>query len=195
VLARYLPAPQSVHATEPMASLYLPAAHAAHVPPSAPVYPGWQLQLVRRTLPLGDCEFGGQIMHVLDAEAPAVGEYLPASQSIQELAPGAPVVSRYLPAAQSVHVAATKAPVVAEYLPASQSVHPIEPIASLYFPASHAVHVPPLPPVYPALHWQLVKTLLPVSEIEFAGQALQAAEPELVLYSPARHPLAAVPSL
>ena len=30
------------------------------------------------------------------------------------------------------------------------------PDASLYLPASHTVHVPPLLPVYPALHAQLV---------------------------------------
>jgi hypothetical protein len=39
VAVEYLPASQSVHATLPMISLYLPAAHAVHVPPISPVYP------------------------------------------------------------------------------------------------------------------------------------------------------------
>ena len=41
VVTRNLPASQSVHATEPMSSLYVPAAHAEQFPPSAPVYPAW----------------------------------------------------------------------------------------------------------------------------------------------------------
>jgi hypothetical protein len=39
VVVKYVPAPQSVHATLPVTVLYFPAAHAAHVPPSGPVYP------------------------------------------------------------------------------------------------------------------------------------------------------------
>ena len=37
---------------------------------------------------------------------------------------------------------------------AGHAVHAAGPVASLYLPASHAVHVPPLGPVYPALHAQ-----------------------------------------
>ena len=37
---------------------------------------------------------------------------------------------------------------------AGQAVHAPAPGESLYFPVSHAVHVPPLGPVYPALHAQ-----------------------------------------
>ena len=194
VLVRYLPAAQSVHPTEPISSLYFPAAHAAHVSPSAPVCPAWQRQLVRRILPLRDCEFGGQEMHVSAVEAPGVVEYVLAPQSMQVPVIEAPAVMEYFPEAQFVQVLATEAPVVTRYLPAPQSVHPTEPISSLYFPASHAVHVPPLPPVYPALHWQLVKALLPGREIEFSGQGLHAAEPELALNSPARHRIQVCPS-
>ena len=194
-VVEYLPATQLMHAVAPVMILYFPAVHAAHDTPLSPVNPPLQRQLLERILPLGDSELFGQLMHVLDAEAPTVGEYLPAPQSIQELTPGAPGVVRYLPAPQSVHVAATNAPVVAEYLPAPQSVHPTEPISSLYFPASHAVHVAPLAPVYPALHWQLVETLLPVGEIEFGGQELHAAEPGNALYSPGRHSTQVSPSV
>lgn len=56
-----------------------------------------------------------------------------------------------------------------------------EPIAVLYWFAGHAVHVSPSLPVYPALHRQLVKRLLPLEEIEFTGQSLHAAEPVLCL--------------
>ena len=37
---------------------------------------------------------------------------------------------------------------------ARHAVHAAGPVAFLYLPASHAVHVPPLGPVYPALHAQ-----------------------------------------
>jgi hypothetical protein len=33
VVVKYVPAPQSVHATVPVTVLYFPTAHAAHVPP------------------------------------------------------------------------------------------------------------------------------------------------------------------
>ena len=37
VVAEYFPAAQSVHAAEPVTSLYVPAAHAEQTPPSGPV--------------------------------------------------------------------------------------------------------------------------------------------------------------
>jgi hypothetical protein len=107
----------------------------------------------------------------VQTEAPVAAEYLPAAQLVQTEAPAA----EYVPASQSVQAAelvcavkpenlpATQLPqsvalVFAsepENLPAGQSVHADEPdVASLYLPASHAVHVPPLGPVYPALHAQ-----------------------------------------
>ena len=47
----YLPPPQSEQATEPFTSLYVPAAHGEHEPPSGPVYPKLQLQFVMALLP------------------------------------------------------------------------------------------------------------------------------------------------
>ena len=41
------------------------------------------------------------------------------------------------------------------------AVHAPAPGESLYFPVSHAVHVPPLGPVYPALHAQSPLASLP----------------------------------
>jgi len=54
-------------------------------------------------------------------------------------------------------------------------VHAASPGAVLYFPATHAVHVPPLRPVYPALHEQLCTTVLPLAETEFTGHCRHTA--------------------
>ena len=65
----------------------------------------------------------------------------------------APRVVEYLPAPQSVQ---DVAPVDAEYLPAAQSVHTAEPEPALYFPAVHDTHVSPSGAVAPALQVQSV---------------------------------------
>ena len=69
-----------------------------------------------------------------------------------------------------MHVVITETPTVVEYLPLPQSVQAWFPCVALYFPASHAIDVPPLGPVYPTTHRQLVERLLPLREIEFSGQ-------------------------
>ena len=66
---------------------------------------------------------------------------------------------------QLVHTLTAVAAVVVENFPAKQSVHAPEPGAGLYFPARHATQV--VVPVYPALHRQAEKMLLPVGEFEF----------------------------
>jgi hypothetical protein len=99
---------------------YVLAAHAAHVPPSSPVCPVWQRQLVKWILPLRDCEFGGQEMHVSAVKAPAVVEYVLASQSMQKLEVKAPATVEYLPAPQLTHELSDNPPVVAENVPAGQ---------------------------------------------------------------------------
>ncbi len=50
----YLPSLHPVHATVPVTVLYFPAAHAAHVPPSGPVNPRLQTQLVNAVDPRPD---------------------------------------------------------------------------------------------------------------------------------------------
>ena len=161
-----------------MPSLYLPAAHSEHTPPSSPVYPSLHRQLLRRVLPLGDCEFSWHITHVLSTGAPTVGEYLPATHSMHVLVVEAPVVMEYLPEAQSVHVITTEAPVVVRYFPAAQLVHSTEPIASLYFPAAHAAHVPPSSPVCPVWQRQLFKWILPLRDCEFGGHEMHVSAVE-----------------
>lgn len=107
---------------------------------------------------------------MLSVEAPAVVEYVLASQSMQKLVAEAPATVEYLPATQSMQELARKTPVSVRYLPAPQSVHSPEPMSSLYFPASHAEHSSPSSPVYPAWHWQLVRRLVPLGDCEFDGQ-------------------------
>jgi hypothetical protein len=71
-VVEYLPTPQSRHMEAPVMILYFPAVHAAHDTPLSPVNPPLQRQLLERILPLGENESLGQLMHVLDAEAPIV---------------------------------------------------------------------------------------------------------------------------
>lgn len=44
------------------------------------------------------------------------------------------------------------------------------PMTALYLPAKHALHVPPLGPVYPGLHTQLVSAVDPTGPCELLGQ-------------------------
>ena len=57
----YVFPPHSRHAALPMTFLYLPAAHALHVPPLGPVYPGLHTQLVRAVDPTGACVLMEQV--------------------------------------------------------------------------------------------------------------------------------------
>jgi hypothetical protein len=81
VVVEYVPAPQSVHATEPDPVLYFPAAHAAHVPPSGPVNQRLQTQLVSAVDPTVDWVFVGQLVH---ASVPVLGLYVFTAQ-LQQL--------------------------------------------------------------------------------------------------------------
>ena len=83
-VTEYLPAPQLVHAAEPVAALYVPATQAVHVPPFGPEYPGLQTQLLD---PTADCEFNGHARQVLTSSAPVVVEYLPSTQLVQAVFP------------------------------------------------------------------------------------------------------------
>ncbi len=159
----YVPVPQSVHRDDPLNALYFPATHAVHVPPSGPVHPVLQVQLVKAALPAGELEFDGQPIHIeLDPL-----EYVPAPQSVHT---ADPVDTLYFPVTHAVHVPPSgpvhpvlqvqlvKAALPAgelefdgqtlhveltavEYVPAPQSVHSADPVDALYFPATHAVHV------------------------------------------------------
>jgi hypothetical protein len=49
-VVEYVPAPQLVHAAEPLASLYVPVAHGAQLLTSGPVYPALQAGLIQAAL-------------------------------------------------------------------------------------------------------------------------------------------------
>ena len=55
----YVPAPQSAHAAEPVASLYFPAKQAVHTTPSGPEYPVLQTQLSTLVLAVGEFVYKG----------------------------------------------------------------------------------------------------------------------------------------
>ena len=147
-----------------------------------------QIQFVNRLLPVGEIEFNGQFVQVLDPVAPTTAEYELATHSMHVLDEEASIVVEYLPAPQSIQELASVAPVVVRYLPAPQSVHVAVPVTVLYFPASHAKHVPPLGPVNPRLQTQLVSAVDPVIDCVLEGhvrQALSAIAPVVVRYLPA----------
>ena len=56
ILVEYIPVPQFVHRPDPVNALYLPATHAAHVPPSGPAEPALQVHAVKEVLPTGALE-------------------------------------------------------------------------------------------------------------------------------------------
>ena len=99
-VGEYLPAPQLVHATLPVAVLYFPAAQAAHSPPLGPVNPILQMQLVNAVEPAGDCELLGQTRQVLAAGAPMLVEYMFATQLMHVADVVATKVKEYFPAPQ-----------------------------------------------------------------------------------------------
>jgi hypothetical protein len=94
--------------------------------------PAVQVQLLALVLPASEDAPAAQS---LQAEDPAVAEYLPAPQSAQVEATAA----EYLPAPQSAQVEATLAPAAAENLPATQLVQAVDRTTWPYFPASQLV--------------------------------------------------------
>ena len=94
-------AAQSVHAAEPIESLYPPATHTKHVPLLGPVNPTLQTQLVVAVDPRTDCELAGQLLQVEDAVAPTFSEYVLAAQSVHAAEPESAL---NFPAGQNTHV-------------------------------------------------------------------------------------------
>jgi hypothetical protein len=80
VIGRYVSAGQFAHELI-VAFLYLPAAHAVHVPPSGPLKPALHVQEVRVALAEGDELLVGHVSHVC---APEVLLYFPASHATHE---------------------------------------------------------------------------------------------------------------
>ena len=92
---------QSMHADAPVNTLYFPASHGAHVPPSGPEYPALHLQAANAELCPCEVAFPGHVRHVESDVAPKVAEYFCASQLLHS---PTPEECLYFPAPQAVHV-------------------------------------------------------------------------------------------
>ena len=101
-VVEYVPATQAMHATEPVPTLYVPAAHVEHMP-SGPVYPGLHAVLIHAALDVlavGEVVSAGQARHVVATVAAVVVEYFPDPQSVHAVEP---VTSLYFPATHAAH--------------------------------------------------------------------------------------------
>ena len=88
VTVEYLPAAQSVQASDPVAILYFPATQAVQVPPSSPVYPRLQRQAEMAVCPVANVTaFVGQAAHVEANVAPTAAEYVLRPQSVHAADP------------------------------------------------------------------------------------------------------------
>jgi hypothetical protein len=100
-VVEYVPALQFVQTADPVDSLYFPASHGAHVPPSGPEYPALHLQAANAGLPVvGVLARAGHVRHVVLELAPPATEYVPAKQSLHATAP---TESLYFPATHAAH--------------------------------------------------------------------------------------------
>ncbi len=93
----YVPAPQLMQATLPLALLYVPAAQGEQPPPFGPVYPALQVQAVTAELVLGEYVFTGHTKQLDATVAPTIPEYFPAKQPVHD---PLPLKSLYVPTAQ-----------------------------------------------------------------------------------------------
>ena len=176
---------QSKQSAGPTISLYLPATHAVHSPPSGPVYPAMHSQSVTLSLPAADvASDDGQSKH---SALPAVSLYLPAGHAVH-WSPSLPVY----PASHTQSVTLPLAAGDVEF--DGQLEHSALPAVSLYVPAGHAVHSPPSGPVYPVLQVQSVTLSLATGEVAHAGQAEQLPVPAAALYLPSGHAVHLPPS-
>jgi len=158
VVVEYLPAPQSVHATEPWLVLYFPAAHSEHVP-QRPVNPSAQfmkqdVQELIIVLPCAEVVLSGHSVHAI---LPELLLYVPTRHSEQDVPP----------------VGEARLPV--------QAAHAPEPVLFLNVCVAQAVHGPPFGPGYPALHMHWAARELAAAEFEPTGQAMQTALPVTAL--------------
>ena len=90
-----------MHWDGPIDTLYVPAMHGAHVPPSGPEFPVLHLQAANAVLCSFELALSGHGRHVDTDVAPTVAEYFCASQLLH--AP-APAETLYCPAKHGVQV-------------------------------------------------------------------------------------------
>ena len=186
-----VPLGQGVQTPAPVLVLFVPASHGVHATPfESAEYPARQMQL-SVTVPL----------------LPA-SELVPSGQGVQAPAPG---LVLYVPASHAAHATPSESavcpamqlqsptPVLAEdeLVPEGHAEHTPVPVEDLYVSAPHTVHTTPFVPAeYPARQMQLSVTvpLLPAAELVPSGQGMQAPAPGLVLYVPASHASHLTPS-
>jgi len=95
------PGAQSKHADDPVTSLYAPAMHRTHSPPSGPVDPALHVHAVETELFNREFEFVGHVEHVEASVAPTAAENVPVPQSVHAADPDNAL---YFPATHSEHV-------------------------------------------------------------------------------------------
>ena len=92
---------QLMHWDAPVKSVYFPAMHGAHVPPSGPEFPVLHLQAANAVLCSFELALSGHGRHVESDVAPTVAEYFLAKQLLHAPAPGEFL---YFPATHAVQV-------------------------------------------------------------------------------------------
>ena len=168
---------QAVHGAEPGPGLYSPGAQAGHAPPSGPVCPASQTQLLASVLPLTELEFSGQ---ALQAAESARGLYFPGTHCTQESFVGV----FWKPA---LHQQRSKRLVPATDVEfAGQALQAAESARGLYFPGTHCTQESFVGVCWkPASHKQRSMRLVPATDVELPGHAAQLESPELAAYVPA----------
>ena len=178
----------AVHACGPSQSLYVPRAHSAHGPPSGPVNPGTQEQIVIAATDDWFCA------HVVHCWTPASALNVPAAHATQSRAYTASYVSDafstcvYLSSQMQLVMFGAAA---GEFRRPAHVPHAADPGAPLYCPARQATHTSPVIPVYPGAH---AHSALPLADTLFAWQLRHAAVPAARLYVPAGHAWQLVPA-
>jgi len=97
--------PQSVHVAAPVCTLYVPATHSVHVPPSGPDDPVLQEQLCTPAEACSDQERAGHCMHVSCDVAASDCEYVFCSHDTQG---DEPLTVLYFPAAHGTQVSESR---------------------------------------------------------------------------------------
>jgi hypothetical protein len=157
--------------------LYLPALHAAHVPPAGPLYPRLQIQSVTATLTGTEKLFDGQLTQ---AASPDAVLYFPASQAEHE-----PPFTPVYPATQEQFVSVVLP--LGELLLDPQALQPWFPMEFLYVPAAQALQDEPAQP-NPGAHVQLLGLAMPLnSVVVIAAQSVHGLLLTSLLNFPAGH--------
>jgi hypothetical protein len=164
---------QISHCAAPAAE-YRSAAHAVHcsedvAPGVEDLYPAPHLEHVVAS----SCELYDPALHIWHVAftAPRLFVRYPITQwqSDCRVLPISDVELPWHAAHTLLEVAAT----AGENVLFPHSVHVLGPMLVLYVPCTHPRHTAPFAPVYPALHWQSLASLLPAGACELDGQLEQ----------------------